>query len=82
MIGDTQYRVSVLILGSFGLLVLVLLVWVNTWRYDVAVRSHNLEVFYKSLTCDDLPIGHGSKTAACEQAIGEYVLPQMGLFTR
>ena len=82
MISDTQYRVSVLILGSFGLLVFVLLVWVNTWRYDVAVRSHNLDVFYKSLTCDDLPIGDGLNTAACEQAIGEFILPELGLFTR
>ncbi len=82
MISDTQYRVSVLVLGSFGLLVLVLLVWVNTWRYDVAVRSHNLDVFYKSLTCGDLPLQGDTNEDACELSIGSYMIPETGLFSQ
>ena len=50
--------------------------------HEVAVRSHNLDVFYKSLTCDDLPLKGDTNVAACEVAIGEFVLPEMGLFTR
>ncbi len=57
-------------------------VWVGFREHQVAVRSHNLDVFYKSLTCGDLPLGSDTNEAACEQAIGEFVLPEDGLFTR
>ncbi len=57
-------------------------VWVDYREHQVAVRSHNLNVFYKSLTCGDLPLGSDTNEAACEQAIGEYVVPERGLFTR
>ncbi len=29
-----------------------------------------------------LPLGSDTNAVACEQAIGEYVLPEAGLFTR
>ena len=49
---------------------------------QVAIRSHNLDVFYKSLTCDDLPLKQSMDLAACEQAIGHFMLPENKLFTR
>ncbi len=38
-------------------------------EYGVAVRSHNLNIIYKSSTCDDLPLKGDTNVAACEQAI-------------
>ncbi len=57
-------------------------VWLDYREHQVAVRSHNLDVFYKSLTCGDLPLGSDTNEAACEQAIGKFMLPEEGLFTR
>ena len=57
-------------------------VFVEYRQGQTAVRAHNLDVFYKSLTCDDLPLKSDTNVAACEKAIGEYVLPEAGLFTR
>ncbi len=34
--------------------------------------------FYTSLTCEDLPLKGDTNVAACEQAIGEFGLPERG----
>ncbi len=49
-----------------GVVAVVIVASIELAEYRVAVRSHNLNVFYKSLTCD-------TNVAACEQAIGEFV---------
>ncbi len=51
-------------------------------RVGVVVRSRNLNIIDKSLTCEDLPLKGDSNVAACEQAIGEFGLPERGMFTR
>lgn len=51
------------------------MVWIQWWQLAVAIRVHNLDVSYKSLTCDDLP----TDVAACEQAVGRFMIPEMGL---
>ncbi len=71
-----------MILGAVAVALYAVSVWLEYREHQVSVRSHNLDVFYKSLTCGDLPLGSGTNEAACEQAIGEFVLPEDGLFTR
>ncbi len=41
-------------------------------RVGVVVRSRNLNIIDKSLTCEDLPLKGDTNVAACEQAIGEF----------
>jgi len=68
----------------FYILVIVLLgllVYVEFKRYQVEVRSHNLDTFYRSLTCDDLPLDSETSVAACEEAIGGFMLRERGLLT-
>ncbi len=48
----------------------------------MVVRSRNLNIIDKSLTCEDLPLKGDTNVAACEQAIGEFGLPERGMFTR
>ncbi len=57
MMSDGQCR-------RVGVVAVVIVAAIDLAEYLVAVRSHNLNVFYKSLTCDP-------NVAACEQAIGE-----------
>ncbi len=77
-----RYEQVLVILASIAVGLLGVAVWLQFQQHEVAVRSHNLDVFYKSLTCGDLPLGSDTNEAACEQAIGEFVLPEDGLFTR
>ena len=47
-------------------------------RNEIMTRNHNLDVFYKSMTCDDMAVD----VEACEMAVGGFMLPDGGLFTR
>ena len=64
-----------------GVALLGLIAWLQYRQYQVMVRNHNLDVFYKSLSCDDLPLGGGTNVAECERAVGTFMLPESGLFT-
>ena len=77
-----RYEQVLVILAAIAVGLFAVSVWVGYREHQVAVRTHNLDVFYKSLTCGDLPLGSDTNEAACEQAIGEFVLPEEGLFTR
>ena len=57
MMSDGQCR-------RVGVVAVVIVAAIDLAEYLVAVRSHNLNVFYKSLASDP-------NVAACEQAIGE-----------
>jgi len=48
---------------------------------QVEIRKHNLDVFYKSMTCDDLPLKGNTSVSECEQAIGRFIIKEKGLFT-
>ncbi|MEX1997645.1 MAG: hypothetical protein WEA04_03140 [Candidatus Andersenbacteria bacterium] len=80
----TGQQVTFLILLAVGISIAFLIL--NTWIFwswrQVAIRNHNLDVFYKSLTCDDLPLKGDTNVAACEQAIGKFMWQEEGLFTR
>ena len=76
--GDDWFKVGMIVAAAVAAGCLVLLAGIELAQYRVAVRSHNLDVFYKSLTCDDLP----TDVKACELAIGKFMLPEGGLFTR
>ena len=57
---------------------LLLIAWIEYQQYQVMVRSHNLDTFYKILGCDDLP----TNVEECELSVGKFMLPESGLFTR
>ena len=67
-----------LILAAIAVAIFAVSVRTDYHRYQVAVRAHNLDVFYKSMTCDDLPVD----VTDCEVAVGRFVLPETRLFTR
>jgi hypothetical protein len=79
---STEFIVAVVglavsvVFGSF------LLFWSAHLDRQIQIRSHNLDVFYKSLTCDDLPLKGDTNVEACEQAIGKFMIEEDGLFTR
>ena len=77
-----RYEQVLMILAAIAVGLFAVSVWLDYHEHQVAVRSHNLNVFYKSLTCGDLPLGSDTNEAACEQAIGKFMLPEDGLFTR
>ncbi len=79
---DEKLQRAWLMLGAVAVGLYAVSVWQDYREHQVAVRAHNLDVFYRSLTCGDLPLGSDTNEAACEQAIGEFVLPEDGLFTR
>lgn len=64
------------------IVLLSLLVWVEYQENKIRVRAHNLNAFYLSQTCGDLPLGGDTNEEACEMAIGEFMLLEKGLFTR
>lgn len=77
-----NYRTKLLIGAVITTVVVVGVAWCSAYKdRQVAIRSHNLDVFYKSLTCDDLPIAGDSSVAECEQAIGTFMIEEDGLFT-
>ena len=79
---DDRFKVGLVVAAAIAAGCLVLLAGIELAQYRVAVRSHNLDVFYKSLTCDDLPLKGDTNVTACEQAIGKFMLRERGLFTR
>jgi hypothetical protein len=65
--------------------VLILLVfnsWILwAWRL-VAIRQLNLQAFYYSQTCGDLPLGSQMNEQKCQEAMTKFMWPETGLFTR
>ena len=51
--------------AAIGLVLLVMLAAIELAEYRVAVRSHNLDVIYKMMTCDDLLLPGDTNVAAC-----------------
>ncbi len=41
-----------------------------------------LDLFYKSLTCDNLPLKGDSNVTKYEEGIGKFMIQGKGLFTR
>jgi hypothetical protein len=77
-----NYRIIKLTIGVVAVTLLAIGVWTLWDLRQVAIRSHNLEVFYKSMTCDDLPLKNETTVAACEQALGRFMIKEYNLFTR
>ncbi len=49
---------------------------------QVEIQKHNVDVYYKSLTCSDLPISNESSVEECEEAIGSFMMWETGFFSR
>src|SRR3989344_1020208 len=77
----TNRRSKILFAGIFATGLVLASLYSAYLDRQVAIRSHNLDVFYKSLTCDDLPIQGDSSVDACEQAIGRFIIEETGLFS-
>ena len=73
-----DYRFAFLATAIAAVIIYALATGVAYKQHHLAVRAHNLDVFYKSLTCDDLP----TDVTRCQTAIGQFMIPESGLFTR
>jgi len=72
-----QPNVTYLLAAIVGLL--IVLVWLEYQSNKIAIRNHNLEVIAAIMACGE---DEDAKTEYCETAIGEFMLPELGLFTR
>lgn len=78
--GQTLKFISYLLAAIVGLLFVLLLVEFR--ENKITTRAHNLNTFYLSQTCGDLPLASGTNESACQESIGEFMLRESRLFTR